>query len=172
MKTCPESRQLFDYLMDELPLPEREVVERHLGACAACRAALEAMAETRTLLDERFEELTPQDIPYRLWEAPSKTQTIGGRRWPLIASAACVVLALFVTQKMGLRCGTGEARAARFAQYQPEPVSDALEDWNEKRMTVTLIQEGSPQATVIHTALSPDKITQETISIDARGMRP
>ena len=80
--------------------------------------------------------------------------------------------ALLWTQKLSLQCGTAQTRAARFAQYRPEPVTDALDDWNEKRMTITLIQEGSPQATVIHTALSPDKITQETVSIDARGMLP
>ena len=101
----PET-ELIAYLKDELPRPSRETVERHLGGCAECRAAL---ADFRTLLASMARHSA--SMPALAWpryraELRLRLESEAGRRrwswwrrpFPMAVSAglAAAVLALVV----------------------------------------------------------------------------
>lgn len=100
---CSVSRHLRAYLDDELPLPQRESVGRHLAACPQCRAELDGLVQVSNLLAE----LSPVPVPehlaavtlHRLRTQPS-TPTVLARQAPAwaaaFAAAACLAVALHV----------------------------------------------------------------------------
>jgi hypothetical protein len=57
--SCPTVRQIYLYLEDELPVDERESVEKHISSCETCKILL----EDRKLMMQAVETLPPLVLP-------------------------------------------------------------------------------------------------------------
>jgi anti-sigma factor RsiW len=97
---------LVPYLRGELAADERELVDRHLGACAGCREALEGFRAV--LAGLRTEPHEPPEVDWRRYRAELRAKReassdVRGSTWaiprlvPVFATAAIAGLALFFT---------------------------------------------------------------------------
>src|SRR5512135_2885114 len=101
MISDPWTTRLSDYLDGELSDAERRALERHLGACPACTAALAGLVQVieraRALPDHPPAADLWSGVVARIAEAPSPAErrTVRGRRWafslPQLAAAALAV---------------------------------------------------------------------------------
>jgi anti-sigma factor RsiW len=115
----PNEIVLTDYVDDALTAPERAEVERHLAACAACRALVDDQRDVRRVAGE----LDLREPPVRAWSriarsikleadaregaqhAPGAVRARSARgfksAWvPWLAAAAALVLATYVGLRM------------------------------------------------------------------------
>lgn len=101
MISDPWTARLSDYLDGELSDAERRALERHLGACPACTAALAGLVQVveraRALADRPPAAELWSGVAARIAEAPSPAppRAVRGRRWtfslPQLAAAALAV---------------------------------------------------------------------------------
>jgi anti-sigma factor RsiW len=101
MISDPWTARLSDYLDGELSDGERRALERHLGACPACTAALAGLVQVveraRALPDRPPAADLWSGVAARIAEAPSPAElrAVRGRRWafslPQLAAAALAV---------------------------------------------------------------------------------
>ncbi len=131
MHTCPSCQaQMLEYLYDLLDPAERQAVQDHLDACAACRAALEKAREQQNLLaaaariefaDVHF--AAPAEAPAVVpMPAPARRKALPWRRW---AAAAAVLLAVGGLAVPGWWAQEKYADAGRIVQKQQARESDA-----------------------------------------------
>lgn len=110
---CRFGRQLPAYLAHELPLQQRELLERHLAQCPRCAHELEGLARVERLLAELAPAPVPEHLAattlHRLRTYPS-APTLLFRHAPslaaAVAAAACLLMALHV---MLPQTGPGES---------------------------------------------------------------
>jgi len=57
--SCLTVRQIYLYLEDEVPVAERETIEKHISSCELCKILL----EDRKVMMQAVETLPPLDIP-------------------------------------------------------------------------------------------------------------
>ena len=101
MISDPWTARLSDYLDGELSDAERRALERHLGACPACTAALAGLVQVveraRALADRPPAAELWSGVAARLAEAPSpaRPRAVRGGRWtfslPQLAAAALAI---------------------------------------------------------------------------------
>jgi anti-sigma factor RsiW len=93
--------ELIPYLRGELSPPERDVVEAHLVACAACRAERDAFADLMLDLRRSAPETPPVDWARWRAELRARVPRRARRSWlgplPLGAGVAVVAAALALT---------------------------------------------------------------------------
>ena len=165
-QACPARSRLEAYLAGTLPRSEHSELRQHAGACASCRAQLEAMAPTRVFLTLRDRQ-APPDLWQALW--PAVAQSIAHpaaqprRSWPagwwaslrlawLAPAAVSAALCVLILQQVGAG-GSGPAPAR-----QPVALARAGE----------FVYLSNPQAEVTH-ILVPDEeygLVQLTMIVD------
>ena len=126
MISDPWTTRLSDYLDGELSDAERRALERHLGACPACTAALAGLLQVveraRALPDRPPEAELWSGVAARIAEAPSPAErrAVRGRRWafslPQLAAAALAV---------AFASGGGAWLLARYTTPAAAPVAAA-----------------------------------------------
>ena len=126
MISDPWTTRLSDYLDGELSDAERRALERHLGACPACTAALTGLLQVveraRALPDRPPAAELWSGVAARIAEAPSPAErlTVRGRRWafslPQLAAAALAV---------AFASGGGAWLLARYTTPAAAPVAAA-----------------------------------------------
>ncbi len=139
MHPCPSCQaQMLEYLYDLLDPAERQAVQDHLDACAACRAGLDKAREQQNLLaaaarmefaDVHF--AAPAEAPAVVpMPAPARRKTPSWRRW---AAAAAILLAVGGLAVPGWSAQEKYADAGRIVQKQ-----QAREAGARQRMTDAL----------------------------------
>lgn len=126
MISDPWTTRLSDYLDGELSDAERRALERHLGACPACTAALAGLVQVveraRALPDRPPAADLWSGVAARIAEAPSPAErwAVRGRRWafslPQLAAAALAV---------AFASGGGAWLLARYTTPAAAPVAAA-----------------------------------------------
>ncbi|MGB6864465.1 MAG: zf-HC2 domain-containing protein [Candidatus Aminicenantaceae bacterium] len=74
--SCPTERQIYLYLEDELPVDERESIEKHISFCVPCKILL----EDRKMMMQAVETLPPLDMPADF------TQQVMAKVFPRVSS--------------------------------------------------------------------------------------
>lgn len=108
---CATARRFFSSCWDdELTRAERESFERHLAACASCRADYEALAHTLEAVAELPRAEAPPDFVQRALAAARRASPAPdvlprpAPRWVTVtASAAVIALAVLVGYHLGSR---------------------------------------------------------------------
>ena len=111
------SADLKGYFLGELSPAERGPVEKHLGACAACREELERLDSTRAALAALAEETPPQRIAFvsdKVFE-PRWWQTIW-RSGPAMGFASAALLAAAILVHAYARPTAASVDTARMEQ--------------------------------------------------------
>lgn len=110
----PTGEQLNAYLLDELGPPERRELRAHLDACAACRAATEALAVP--LAAYRAGAPAPADeMALGRLLARAATRSAARPRWIAVAAAAAAAVMIFLG---GFWAGRSDASRAVSAPAQ------------------------------------------------------
>jgi len=129
---CMEARELLvDAAEDALPRPQREALDSHLGACAACRTQYELLSAGAASLRAALSELAPAEVYLtarrrkRLLEAaqaPKLFRLLTYRQFVGAAAAAAILVsAVFI----GLDVARMRSEPAVTRPAQP-PVAQAL----------------------------------------------
>jgi anti-sigma factor RsiW len=100
---CKFVHHLRAYMDDELPLPQREQLQRHLAECPQCAGEVDGLQRVERLLAELSPVAVPDHLAaatlQRLRTRPS-TPMLLFRRAPgltaAVAAAACLLMALHV----------------------------------------------------------------------------
>ncbi|MBI5379111.1 MAG: zf-HC2 domain-containing protein [Nitrospirae bacterium] len=121
--SCDEIREKLSlYLEEELPDTEREALDRHLAACAACAETLSLLREVSTGLRRMEEAEPPPRLARKIQEAIAdnarrqRARPAWWRSWaPALAAAAVVLLTI------------GTVTYLDKARIQEEPIIPRLE---------------------------------------------
>jgi len=109
---CISAKDLARYLVGEVTRSQAEEMDEHLASCAACRAELEEMREMVGRIGEPTEDVEQKDYMSEVRdriERGDRAFERRRRRWPLIAGAGAVVVALVIAGVFLLRpSGDGE----------------------------------------------------------------
>jgi len=81
---CLTVRQIYLYLEDELPVDERESIEKHISSCELCKILL----EDRKMMMQAVETLPPLDMPADF------TQQVMAKVFPRVSSVRIWVAGL------------------------------------------------------------------------------
>lgn len=74
--SCPTERQIYLYLEDQVPVDERESIEKHISSCEPCKILL----EDRKMIMQAVETLPPLDMPANF------TQQVMAKVFPRVSS--------------------------------------------------------------------------------------
>jgi len=172
MKTCPSEQSWFDDLAGENAEADRLARARHLQHCPDCRDTVNRLQQRQALVQRHFNALQPPDTPYRLWTPPVKTALPKRKnRLALAGTAFCLLLALWVAQPFDVRCGDASSNNHdRFVLYPTDCNSDALEDWHEKRIAITVVEPGANQMRTCLPSFPSQQKTQRTAPVKTRGL--
>ena len=131
---CNNEELIVGYLYEELSADERQAVESHLAACAACRLEVEELQSTRQHLT-LWSPPVP-DLGFRLIRggaAPAPALPRRSRLVPAFAFAAAAVIVLAVAAAIanvevrygsdGMMVRTGWARGEQGPQQTPVPAA-------------------------------------------------
>jgi hypothetical protein len=110
---CISAKDLARYLVGEVTRSRAEEIDEHLASCAVCRAELDEMREMVGRIGTTTEDIEQKDYLSEVRgriergdQAPERRR----RRWPVIAVAGAVVVALVVAGVILLRPADDEFR--------------------------------------------------------------
>lgn len=154
------------YVLGDLDGSEADTVETHLAACPACRAEV---ARLRDALFSLADDLPGAALPQGAWNriqarrlttVPSKLQQPVGRsphhqrpRWPGLAAAAVIVLALGT---VGTRLMTAPSQQATVQQWEARGASRLTLASRDGQAFGTLLVRADGQALVVLLTPAPD----------------
>ena len=183
---CVRRQRLFDYLNGELSRGERADVDSHLSSCEKCRKTLRELEERVRSVKQAVSKMDPWALPdvslpgFEMEEPASaagrsKVRAPMGPSWrlrtvPWAAFSGAALMMLAAILILWPRKDVIENRAGfDFQSFHLESVflTDAKEDWDEKRLYLTIYDEETGQMEIIKTSLNEDNITREVVPVRA-----
>lgn len=134
---CPDSQQLTDYVMQQLPSDERETMQKHLVFCLSCRDEIKvlqdfleteieendiALPETSTIHPKRWH---PEDHLARVSKVPIASELRGRHQGPILASVSDT-LNIFLEFKESVQATT----------LKGQIVTDDITIWQSAMVTI------------------------------------
>ena len=184
---CLSRETLFNYLNKELPESRREVAHEHILQCPTCRQNLSLMEQQVQQVIHDMDLLNPDTVSLRPFQIPGSDGKSDRRRFlntffrlpelcrfhpglcRLAVGGAILFIGFIITFSMQTKffCDRTNHAIHPF-NYEAYIITDAKQDWNEKRLIITVLDENVDELQIIHSSIIEDHITREIVQLEKK----